>query len=454
MMAISALGIGSGLDLGGLVDRLVAAERKPAEQRLNQRETDLKARISAFGSIRSRLSAFETVLGNLAALQQGRSATSSDPSRLGVSARPEAATGTYSIQINQLAAAQSLASGRFDDPNAPLGTGTLTLQVGDGPEVAISIDDENNSLSGVRDTINAAGAGVQASIVNDGEGARLVLSTTETGADRTISITATGPGLGDLARLSRENLTEVVEGRNADIIVNGLAVTSSSNNLSDTLEGLTLQLNGTTETGVPITVRVGQDRDAVEEALGEFVQAYNAIIETARGLSRFNPDSREGAVLLGDSTLRSIRSRLTEGVLRSGMDPDASFRNLVNLGVKSDRDGKLSLDTDALNQALDQDFQGAIGLVNEISSGLRDSIKGFIEPRGLLDTRTEGLQTRMRGIDRQREALDLRIERLEARLVRQFSAMDALVGQLQNTGQFLDQQLGALDAMLTQNRRR
>jgi flagellar hook-associated protein 2 len=191
-MSISAMGIGSGLDLGGLVAQLVAAERQPQEQRLNRKEADIQARISAFGSIRGGLSALETVLDKLVALQQGRTATSSDSNRLEVSARPEATMGSYSIQINQLATAQSLASGRFAHADVPLGTGTLNVQVGSGPAVAIGINAENNSLRGVRDAINAADAGVQASIVNDGEGARLVLSAAQTGVDETISITVSG----------------------------------------------------------------------------------------------------------------------------------------------------------------------------------------------------------------------------------------------------------------------
>ena len=197
---------------------------------------------------------------------------------------------------------------------------------------------------------------------------------------------------------------------------------------------------------------VGEDRAAVREALNEFVKAYNGVIDTVRDLTRFNPETQQGAALVGDSTLRSVQGRLAQGLQASGTDPEATFTNLVNLGVNSDRNGRLSLDGAALDQAMNQDFRGVIALVNEVSAGLRDSVKGFTEPGGLLESRTEGLQTRMQGIDRQRDALDLRIERLEARLVRQFGAMDALVGQLQSTSQFLDQQLGALNATLNQGR--
>ncbi|TVP87237.1 MAG: flagellar hook-associated protein 2 [Thioalkalivibrio sp.] len=453
-MAISSLGVGSGLDLNALVDQLVAAEREPKVQRLDRREADIQARISGFGAARGGLSGLETALDKLSKLQQVRTASSSDGNRLEVSARPGAATGSYTVEVNQLATAQSLASGRFEDAGASLGTGTLSLQVGDGEAVAIEIDEENNSLRGIREAINGANAGVQASIVNDGEGARLVLSAARTGADQTVSITVSGDEgeVGDLGRLATGNLTETVPGRNAELVLNGLPVTSPSNNLDETLEGLNLQLKGTTEPGAPITVTVGEDRAAVREALNEFVKAYNGVIDTVRDLTRFNPETQEGAAMVGDSTLRSVQGRLAQGLQTSGTDPEAAFTNLVNLGVNSDRNGRLSLDGAALDQAMDQDFRGAIGLVNEVSAGLRESVKGFTEPGGLLESRTEGLQTRMKGIGRERETLDLRIERLEARLVRQFGAMDALVGQLQSTSQFLDQQLGALNAMFDRGR--
>ena len=451
-MAIAALGIGSGLDLNALVDQLVAAERKPREERLNRREAEIEARLSAFGSIRGGLSALETALGKLASIQQGRTATSSDSTRMGVSARADSVPGNYSIQVNQLATAQTLASAGFDDADGPVGSGTLTLRVGDRLAVDVVIDEGNNSLRGIRDAINRADAGVQASIVNDGSGARLVLSSNRTGAENSISVEVAGSD--GLARLARPDLTQTMAPQDAEAVINGLTVTSPRNSLDQTLDGLTLDLKGTTEAGSPITVTVGQDRDAVRSALNEFVKAYNGVVETARDLTRYDPETREGSVLLGDSTLRAIRGRLVQGLQQVGGGADAVFTSLANLGVNSDRNGMLSLDSAALDRALDQDFQGVISLVNEVSGGLRDTVQGFTQSGGLLDARTDGLRTRMRDIGRQREMLEARMEQFEARTVRQFGAMDSLVGQLQNTSRFLDQQLGALNAMLNQGRKR
>jgi flagellar hook-associated protein 2 len=324
--------------------------------------------------------------------------------------------------------------------------------VGDRLAVDVVIDEGNNSLRGIRDAINRADAGVQASIVNDGSGARLVLSSNRTGAENIISVEVAGSD--GLARLARPNLTQTMAPQDAEAVINGLTVTSPSNSLDQTLDGLTLDLKGTTEAGAPITVTVGQDREVVRSALNEFVKAYSGVVETARDLTRYDPETREGSVLLGDSTLRAIRGRLVQGLQQVGGGADAAFTNLVNLGVNSDRNGMLSLDSAALDRAMDQDFQGVISLVNEVSGGLRDTVQGFTQSGGLLDARTDGLRTRMRDIGRQREMLEARMVQFEARTVRQFGAMDSLVGQLQNTSRFLDQQLGALNAMLNQGRKR
>lgn len=458
-MAISSLGIGSGLDLSALVSQLVAAEREPAENRLLRREANLQAQLSAFGTIKSGLAGLATALDGLRDLQDGRTASSSDSRLLAVSASQSADPGAYTIEINHLAAAQTLATEfRFDDADAEVGTGTLTLQVGDGEGVDIVIDAENNTLRGVRDAINDAGAGVQASIINDGSGARLVLTSAETGAANTITIGVSDDDgddtdLAGLSRLAAGNMEEAVAGRDAEVVINGLTVTSASNTLDDTIEGLTFTLRGTTGEDAPLRVTVGEDRSGVRNAVGAFVEAYNGVVEQIRGLTRYNPETREGAVLVGDGTLRSIRSRLSEGLLQSGGLEESSLTNLVNLGVSSDRNGKLTLDSAALDAAMNEDMEGVVALLNDVAGGLRERVEGFSQAGGLLDARSDGLRSRIRDLDRQREVLENRMEKFEARLVRQFSAMDAMVGQLQNTSQYLDQQLGALTAMLNQNRK-
>lgn len=459
MSTISSLGIGSGLDLNALVDQLLKAEREPREQRFNRREAGLQAQVSAFGTLRGGLAELETATGKLAGLREGRTATSSDSGRLAVEATGEAGSGRYRIEVENLAAAQSLASVAFDSATEAVGAGTLTLKVGERDAVNININAGNNSLSGVRDAINEANAGVGASIVNDGNGARLVLTANSTGAASTIALTVAdadgdNTDMAGLSRLSTVNLEETSAARDARVTINGLTVTSASNTLDKAIEGLTLELKGTTEAGSPITVDVGQDRAAIREALEGFIKAYNAVVKQVSDFTRYNPETREAGLLLGDSTVRSLGSRLSASLNQNGGGANGAVQNLVSLGVRTDASGALSLAPGSLERALDQDFAGTLAMVNDVAGGLRDTVRGFTERGGLLDNRADGLRSNIRDIDRQRQALDLRMEQMEARLSRQFGALDAMIGQMQNTSAFLDQQLSNLNNLFLDRRRR
>lgn len=466
---ITSLGVGSGIDLNDITRQLVDAERKNPEERLDRREAQLEAQLSAFGKLKGAMSGLESALTNLRRQDTSVTGTSSDPTRLGVSVFSSvlANQGRYTVEINQLAKAQSLATpaGMFDNVNSVVGRGQLTIQVGSADAVNITIDETNDTLAGVRDAINASNAGVRASLVNDANGARLVLSSQSTGASNTISITVTDDD-GDnsdangLSRLAYDsttatgNMIQVQPAQNALVTVNGLALESATNTLSGNIPGMTLDLRAPTEPNSPIIVDVGQDRETVRKAVDSFVEAYNGLITIAREFTAFNPQTGDAAVLLGDTTLRGIRSRLSQDLGRSFSIAGSNFSSLVGLGITSDREGKLTVNESRLNEALESDQKGALAVLSQAATVMRDGVRTFSDRGALLDSRTEGVQKRLRDVAVQRERLEDRLGRLEVRLRREFGAMDSLVGQLQSTGNFLEQQLGMLNSMLSNNRKR
>ena len=448
MSVISSLGVGSGIDLNSLVQQLVAAEREPQENRLNRREVDLQAQLSAFGSLKGSLSSLESALSKLTFLNEGRSGASSNSDSVTARIESTAAVGEYRIEVSQLARGESRASAPVANPESTLGTGTFNLQVGDGTAVEITVAAGSNDLFGLRNAINEADAGVRASIINDASGSRLVLSSEKTGAGNDIRLDdITGFNAEGQALLNAlaDQASITTTAQNALFSIDGLALESASNRLSDTLQGVNLELRATTAENSPVIVSVTRDREAITDALNGFVEAYNALINQTRDFGRYNPDTEEAGILLGDSTLRSIQSRLAFGLQRSGGLEGSELTSMMDLGVRTDREGQLSINSMTLDRALDDDFLGVLNLVKEVSSELRSSLRGFSQFGGLLDARTDGLRTRIGDIERQRELLATRMEGREALLTRQFSAMDALVGQLQNTSEFLTQQLGALN---------
>ena len=383
-MAITASGIGSGLDVDSLVGQLVASERAPADSRLNRSEALLQAKLSAFGSLKSALSTFQSSLSSLLNLTtfQARTATVSDAKILTVSAGTEAAAGSYNIEVSQLARAHSLASGVYSATTAVVGAGELTFRFGTTDydvdtdtysgfavnaaktEAKVTIDSTNNTLAGIRDAINAANVGVSATIVNDGVGFRLLLSSGDTGAKNSLEVSVTesgAAGLGQLAfNATATNLTQTVAAQDAQLTINGLSVSSASNTVSSAIADVNLTLLSTTA-GAPVSVGVAQDKATVKNAINGFVTSYNSFISTVNSISGYNADTQQGGILLGDATLRSITSRV-RSELNAAIGGSATLQRLADIGVTTAVDGKLSVDSAALDKVLSDNFNALAGL--------------------------------------------------------------------------------------------
>lgn len=381
MAGISSMGIGSGLDIGSLVDQLVAAERTPTQNRLNRQEALLQAKISAFGTIKSAISDFS---GKVNALKDPNifssfRATSTDNAAITASTTSGASAGTYSVNVDQIAAAQSVASGAFAERTTVVGGGTMTFRFGavtvDGGDgsVGFTQNDEiaaqtvdiaaGSTLADVRNAVNEADIGVTATIINDGSGERLIFTSANTGNDRGFIIeTDDGDGVdNDNAGLSQlafntdvatiGNMTRTEAAADAQISIGGLAVTRSSNTFSDVIDGVTFNIKQVTDSAA--TISVAQSTGTAKDAITDFVSGYNELRQSINQLTAYDTETQQGAVLLGNATLRtisnSIRSVLSE--LVSGLE-NSSIRSLADIGITTNSDGTLATDTTKLEAAL------------------------------------------------------------------------------------------------------
>ena len=439
MAAISSLGVGSGLDLNSLVEGLLAAEREPVLLRLDRQETQLQAELSAYGGLKSGLSGLQDALTKLGEVGAGRTATSSNSQLVSATADETAGTGSYSLTVTSLAESTALASGGFADPTTVAGTGSLTLNFGDGRVETLDFTDANTTYEDIRDAINNADIGVGAVIVNDGSNYRLMLTSAETGLDNGIS--ASVSGFSDTGMTG--GFTEERAAADADFTVNGLAISSATNEVDGVIPGVSLNLRQETA-GEAVTVSVKLNKGAVTTAVNEFITAYNELATQLRSLTRYNAETGDAAILVGDSTARGLQSRLSSALIGSVDSTSMNFSNLVELGVTTGADGKLSLDTTRLSEALDDDYAGVVDLVNNFATGLEEQVGAYLGSEGLLTARTDGIQARIDDIGDQRAQLDLRLQQLEARFVKQFSALDTLVAQLNQTSSFLSSQLASI----------
>lgn len=386
---ISAPGIGSGLDVNGIVSQLMAAERQPLNT-LNKQELAYTQKLSAFGQMRSALAGFQTALQGLGSSKfQALSATSSDTQVLSASASGKAIPASYQIEVQQLAQQHKLASAGYATTDEVIGSGTLTIQFGsydsglntfttnaDKATKSISIDPANNTLAGIRDAINAANAGVTATIVNDGStaGNKLVLTSTDSGAANSLKISVTdddgngldGSGLSALAydptatAGNGKNISQVAEARDALLEIDGIAVKQSTNTVKNAIDGVTLNL-AQTNVGEKLTLAVSRDTKAVTDAVQAFVTAYNSAGGTLKNLTAFNGPGAQNGVLLGDSTARAVQVQM-RSLLNTSVDTGGTLTTLSQIGVSFGSDGTLALDAAKLSSAIDTNFDGIAAL--------------------------------------------------------------------------------------------
>ena len=386
-MAITSAGIGSGIDINGLVSQLVEAQRKPQMQRLDIKEGRLQSRLSAFGTLKGALASLQDALGGLKDLSSYRAytATSSNESVLTASAAAGAGAGSYNISVGGLATSHRLATdpatnvnARLASENDVLGTGVLTFRFGtttydpatdtytsfvqNADQAVRTVTITDGSLRGIRDAINEADIGVSASIIYDGSYARLSLSVAETGAANSLEITVQdddgndtdASGLSLLAFNSAATHLQQLQAASdtTGVTIDGIPVSSASNVLRDSISGLTLTLTGTGST----TLTVSQDKSGITQAIGDFVEKFNSLVDTINELSSYDPETGAAGILNGDGVLRSIQGQLRRLIGQPVAGVTGAYRVLADIGITVDsKTGRLVKDDAKLAQALGDD---------------------------------------------------------------------------------------------------
>ena len=444
MATISSPGIGSGLDVSSIVSQLVALERRPIEL-LQQASTKLTTRLSSFGLIQSYMGNLQSVAAQLAKPDEfwGRvTAGSSDASAVGVSAPASTTPASYSIEVTTLATAQSLstAAGAITD-SSNVGAGTLTITRG-GTPVAINVAD-GTSLSALRDQINAAKAGVNASIVQDTGGPRLVLTGSDTGQANSVTVGVSG-ATGQLTALAWPGaMNEDRPAANAVLKINGLQISAASNELKDVVDGLSLSLKKTTTS--PVQVTIGNDTAALRKGVNDFVSAYNELSRYLTTQTRYDESSRQAGALQGDRAAVSLQNSL-RNLVQQPSTASATYARLSDLGLEVQRDGTLKVNDSKLDAALANPAEVAKAF-STLGTGFAQRFKaladGVVATDGPLTSRTAGLRESLRRNEKDRQRLEDRVARVQERITRQYSALDTNLNRLNGLSSYVQQQITA-----------
>jgi flagellar hook-associated protein 2 len=438
MASISSLGVGSGLDLGGLLDNLMKVERIPLDN-LKKQVSSVNTKISAMGTLSSRLSALQTAAQALkpSALQSALDKFGTYKGSVGnegvasVVVGDGARSGSYSLEVSQLAQGQK---SRLDASNFT-GGGSIEFTFGDSSK-NFSVTPSGSSLSAVANAINQAGKGVTATIVNGASGQQLVLTGAE-GAENAFSVGGAGV---------TGSATTVQSAQDAQLKIDGIDITSSSNTIKDAVTGVTLQLKGT-NAGSPTTMTVEADySDKLTKGLEAFVKAFNDVIGTVKSLGAYDQESKTAGVLNGNRVLRDTESTLRNLVFDQGtslQDQNGETMMLSKLGITFQKDGTLALDKDKLAEAVKKDPNLVASFTAEIGGRFNTGLDKLAGTGGTVQSATDSLRASVRGLEERQSAMEVRLLAVEERYRKQFTALDTLVASLNKTSNFLAQQLSS-----------
>jgi flagellar hook-associated protein 2 len=480
-MALSSPGIGSGLDINSIVSQLMALERRPLDQ-LQATTTRFQTQLSAFGRLQGAVSTLRDAARKLTSPDNWTPTTvaSSNAAIVSATSTGLAPPGSYRVEVASLAAAQTTVTpldgitgkSKFATSADVVGSGTLTIELGawdagqtgftpksGAAAVTVTIADGKDSLAAIRDAINGANAGVTASIVNDANGARLALRSTSTGAENGFRITvadadgsdADATGLSQLAfdpGSGAAQMQRTLAAANAQATINGVAISSATNTLTDVLDGLTVRLAQTTAVSGPVDLSVDRDNAAIKKSITDFANAYNDVIKLLRQQTSFDDTTKAAGPLQGDRSavglLQSLRS-----LVGGSSAASIAFTRLADIGLEPQRDGTLKVS--------DSKLQSAIGRLDELkaffsrddvgtaSDGFGVLLRAFgdnaLNSDGVLSTRQDGLRDRIKSTNDRVSRMEDRLVLVEQRLRAQYTKLDTNIANLNGLQGYISQQI-------------
>ncbi len=443
---------GSVINVSSLVSQLVAATQAPQEALIKQQTQSLTTEISSVGQLKSALSTFQSALTAIdtPAAFDSLSATSSAPTAFTATVGSGATLGSYSVSISQLAQAQQIVSSTaYSSGSATVGTGTLQLSLG-GSSFSVVVGSSNDTLSGLAASIDSASGnpGIQASVVTGTSGAHLVLTSTLTGAANTMSISETDSGTG-LSALTygsgSTNYTQQTAAQDASFSVAGVSYTSASNTVTDALSGVTLNLQATTSSAASLTV--ADNTTAILGNIQAFVDAYNKMQTSLSQLGGFDATTSTAGPLMGNAALTDAQSQIQSTLYGFVNTGSSTYTSLASIGITSNSDGTLSLNSAQLSVALNTNFSSVSNLFSStggIASGLNTVLNSELGSNGPIASLSQSLVQQNNALTQQSQQLTQQMSMLQASLTQQYSALNALLSQLQTTSSYLTQAFATL----------
>lgn len=473
MPDLTFTGIGSGLQVSEIVEAIVGAETAPFVSRSNTQQAKITTDISAVGALKSALENVTTSIESLADADnyQLRQASGAD-GFVGITASKDAQIGNYSVKVDALAQSHKLISGAIDGDEA-VGAGTLNIAV-NSIDFDISVT-ATDTLSDIRDAINNSvdNDSVIATIVTDNAGQHLIMTSKETGVENAITTTVTDSDTDNidnlgLSRLAYDvsdpdpllhitNLSQVNEALDAQITIDGtLVVTNSTNVFKEVIDGVDITAKKLHDVDDDLSqISFSANNSNIQAGVEKFVESYNELQSLSKQLGAAGADG--AGALAGDSLLRGVMGKLRQELSKGFDTGNGNTLSLSELGVRSDRYGVLTLDTEDLNDFIESDVNGieqffvGTNSVDGFAASLTNLTSFYTDSDGIIQNRIDSKTNQLDRLDDDNVAFSRRMESLEARLYAQYNAMDLIVAGLNSTSTYLMAQLENMPGVVSNN---
>lgn len=457
MASVSSLGAGTSLDLGTLYSSLESAEQTRLTP-ITAQQTSYKAKLTAWGIVQTSLEKVQTAAKSLQDTKSiAQSKVTSTNSAFSATLANTASAGNYNVEVKQLATAQSLLSPAVSNKDTDLASGDSTItitQSGSSAPMTVSLSQDKTSLVDIRNAINAKQGNVTASIIKaDDNKFYLSLTSRDTGTSNKMTITTSDDQLSGY--ISNSAMSEQMAAADAQLSVNGVDITRSSNTITDAPEGVTLTLNKATP-GAAETLTVTKDNEPMVAAIKTFVDSYNSLQTTIKSQTNYNAvsagsgaQSSKNGDLLGDGALRNIQNRLRSMLTTS--QPGSDISSMSQMGITQDVSGKLTIDNTRLNKVLTEKPESVTAFLSgdKKTTGFATQtvnlLGDILASDGSVATATAGINSTLKRLSTTYDAVNASIAATMARYKKQFTQLSSLVSSLDNTSSFLSTKFNAMN---------
>ena len=430
---------GTGIDVTAVVNQILDSERGP-ENAMKTQQSQLQSEATDLKTLQSELTALQTQVNALrdpVGVLSKTAATSSRTDIISATAQSSAAAGTHLVVVNNLASTGTAYSDAVQSSSSTFSAGVISLTIG-GVQHDIQVDSTNNTLSGLAKSINSQNLGVTASIVNDASGSRLALVSNAAGSAGDISIVSNRSGLA---------MNKGATGQNASLMIDGVPYSSASNIVTGAIAGVTLNLNSSAP-NTEVLVTVGVDQASVQQAVQDFVTAYNTLIKSVNSEFSYDATTGSSGVLSTDSSIRTLQSILLSNITYS-ITGNNGLVNLASIGVNMNNDGTLSVDSSQLSNVINTDYSDFQNFFQTGTTGFAQNLGSTLDMLaspgdGIINvdlTQNLNMQSQL---TQQINDFEDRLAARQTSLINEYSQMDTLLREYPLRMQQIQSQLASL----------